>query len=86
MVCAFAGTYFIYRSRCAQTEEERVRMIEYHAICMIGLFLGACGTPAVMRLAGTLGLPFTVGLPVFGVLLVLGVIPMKRAIYAQRWV
>lgn len=85
MLTTVGGAYFIYKAKRASSEEERKRMIEYHALCMIGLFVGACGTPAVMRLAGAVGLPFTIGLPLFSILLLFGIVPMKRAIYAKRF-
>ena len=84
MITTFFGAYFIYWAK--RTEgDERERYIKYHALSMLGLFLPSCGTPAAMRLAGLLGLPFGIGLPLFTILLIVAIVPMQRAIFAQRW-
>lgn len=75
MITGFLGLYFI-----------RQKNTTAHILCMCGLFLAACGTPAAMRLGLVLGIPFGVGLPLFVTLLVLAIFPMTKAIQNNRWV
>ena len=84
MATTLLGAYFVYRAKRAEGEA-RARYVRYHALAMCGLFLPSCGTPAAMRLAGLLGMPFGVGLPLFTVLLIAAIVPMQRAIFAGRW-
>ena len=70
----------------AEKEKQREFWMMVHMIGMITVFLPSCGTPALMRLAGSLGVPLGISLGVFIPVMSLLVRPMQQAIANKKMV
>ena len=94
MLASAIGYFGIWKWRKAGagggTEAEREKQREFwmmvHMCGMIAVFLPSCGTPALMRLGESLGVPLGVGLAVFVSVMGLLVRPMQQAIANKKMV
>jgi hypothetical protein len=68
----------------AEKEKQREFWMMVHMCGMIAVFLPSCGTPALMRLAGSLGVPLGISLGVFVSVMSLLVRPMQQAIANKK--
>ena len=86
MICSGLG-YFCIRKRRTETKPKlKERYLNGHIVCMLAVFLPACGTPSAMRLAEGFGMELLVSLPVFIVVFMLFIASFYRAIVKQNMI